>query len=110
MLRSGLALARDLGARPVEDELVDLAGRARVPIEESSSATSDVLDVLPGLTAREREILDLIAVGRTYGEIARTLVISEKTVSTHVSHLLAKTGTTSRVELARRVHRLGIDA
>jgi DNA-binding CsgD family transcriptional regulator len=110
MLRSGLALARDLGARPVEDELVDLAGRARVPIEESSSATSEVLDVLPGLTAREREILDLIAVGRTYGEIARTLVISEKTVSTHVSHLLAKTGTTSRVELARRVHRLGIDA
>ncbi|WP_173924083.1 LuxR family transcriptional regulator [Agromyces sp. Marseille-P2726] len=110
MLRSGLALARDLGARPVEDELVDLARRARVSIEEPPSAASDALSPLPGLTARGREILDLIAVGRTYGEIARTLVISEKTVSTHVSHLLAKTGTSSRVELARRVHRLGIEA
>ncbi len=39
-------------------------------------------------------------------EIARALVISEKTVSTHISHLLANTGTENRVELARLVHRL----
>ncbi len=54
-------------------------------------------------------MLDLIAVGRTYSEIARTLMISEKTVSTHVSHMLAKTGTANRVELARLVHRLATD-
>ena len=109
MLRRGLVLARSLGARPVEEELVDLARRARVPIEEPSAAASGGLEGILGLTPREREILDLIAVGRTYGEIARSLVISEKTVSTHVSHLLAKTGTSSRVELARLVHRLGVD-
>jgi DNA-binding CsgD family transcriptional regulator len=109
MLRRGLALAHRLGARPVEEELVDLATRARVPIEEPSPAASGALTGFLGLTPREREILDLIAVGRTYGEIARSLVISEKTVSTHVSHLLAKTGTSSRVELARLVHRLGVD-
>ncbi|WP_448004748.1 helix-turn-helix transcriptional regulator [Agromyces bauzanensis] len=106
MLRSGLALARNLGARPVEGELLDLARRARVPIEEPSSFASGVLGPLPGLTPREREILDLIVVGRTYSEIARALVISEKTVSTHVSHLLAKTGTANRVELAGLVHRV----
>jgi DNA-binding CsgD family transcriptional regulator len=110
MLRRGLALARSLGARPVEDELTDLARRARIPIEEPQTAASDAPAALHGLTEREREVLDLVAVGRTYGEIARTLMISEKTVSTHISHLLAKTGTGSRVELARLVHRVAGDS
>lgn len=106
MLRHGLALARQLEARPVEDELLDLARRARIPIDEPSAAASVAPAALHGLTEREREVLDLVAVGRTYSEIARTLMISEKTVSTHVSHLLAKTGTSSRVELAGLVHRV----
>jgi len=106
MLRHGLALARQLEARPVEAELRDLARRARIPIEEPTAAASAAPAALHGLTEREREVLDLIAVGRTYSEIARTLMISEKTVSTHVSHLLAKTGTSSRVELAGLVHRV----
>ncbi|GAA2024003.1 LuxR family transcriptional regulator [Agromyces tropicus] len=106
MLRSGLALARRLRARPVEGELLDLARRARVPVEEPDRAMPEPTPVVPGLTDREREVLALIAVGRTYSEIARSLVISEKTVSTHVSHLLDKTGSANRVELARLVHRL----
>jgi DNA-binding CsgD family transcriptional regulator len=64
----------------------------------------------PGLTAREREILAHIVAGLTYGEIARELVISEKTVSVHVSHLLHKTGTTNRVELAQLARRLAAQA
>ena len=86
--------------------MLDLAARARIPVEEPAATASEAPAALHGLTEREREVLDLIAVGRTYGEIARTLMISEKTVSTHVSHLLAKTGTANRVELARLVHRL----
>ena len=39
------------------------------------------------------------------GEIARTLVLSEKTVSVHISNMLRKTGTASRVELAQLAHR-----
>ena len=48
---------------------------------------------MPGLTEREHEILGHVLAGRTYQEIARSLVISEKTVSAHVSHMLAKTVT-----------------
>jgi len=61
---------------------------------------------LPTLTAREREVLAYVVAGRTYGEIARELVISEKTVSAHISNLLRKTGTSSRVELAQLAGRL----
>ena len=42
-----------------------------------------------------------VVAGRTYREIARALVVSEKTVSSHVSHLLSKTATANRVDLAR---------
>ncbi|MGH8825005.1 MAG: response regulator transcription factor [Jiangellaceae bacterium] len=55
---------------------------------------------------REREMLNHIMAGRTYGEIARELVVSEKTVSVHVSHLLHKTGTANRVELAQLARRV----
>ena len=99
-------MAVRLEARPIEGELRGLAQRARIPIEEPQAAASDAPAALHGLTEREREVLDLVAVGRTYSEIARTLMISEKTVSTHVSHLLAKTGTSNRVELAGLVHRV----
>jgi DNA-binding CsgD family transcriptional regulator len=61
---------------------------------------------MPALTSREREVLAYVVAGRTYGEIARELVISEKTVSAHISNLLHKTGTSSRVELAQLVGRL----
>ncbi|HEY8582116.1 MAG TPA: helix-turn-helix transcriptional regulator, partial [Capillimicrobium sp.] len=44
------------------------------------------------LTAREREVLDLLAVGMSNAQIARALVISEKTAGHHVSHILAKLG------------------
>jgi DNA-binding NarL/FixJ family response regulator len=43
--------------------------------------------------------------GRTYREIARALVLSEKTVSAHISNMLRKTGTASRTELAQLAHR-----
>jgi DNA-binding NarL/FixJ family response regulator len=54
----------------------------------------------PALTSREREVLNALLSGATYAQIGRQLFISEKTVSTHVSNLLKKTGTTSRIELA----------
>jgi DNA-binding NarL/FixJ family response regulator len=57
--------------------------------------------VLRGLTRRELDILDHVVAGRTYGEIARALVISEKTVSSHISNLLRKTGAANRRDLAR---------
>ncbi len=57
-------------------------------------------DRAAALTPREREILGLVALGRSNGEIGRQLFISTKTVSVHVSNMLAKLGATSRTEAA----------
>ena len=53
-------------------------------------------------------MLALIAIGRTNREIARTLFISPKTATVHVSNILAKLGVRSRVEAATMAHRLGV--
>ena len=60
-----------------------------------------------GLTARETEVLALLVANRTNAVIARTLLISEKTVSVHVSNLLRRTDTGSRREVAALARRLG---
>ena len=52
------------------------------------------------LTPREREVLALVAAGRSDGEIAEALFISKKTVSVHVAIIKGKLGARSRVEIA----------
>jgi DNA-binding NarL/FixJ family response regulator len=52
------------------------------------------------LTGREREVLEEIAQGRSNREIARLLQVSEKTVKTHVSSVLAKLGVQDRTQAA----------
>ncbi|TDD79043.1 response regulator transcription factor [Actinomadura rubrisoli] len=49
-----------------------------------------------GLSAREAEVMDLIATGRSNGEIARQLFLSEKTVKNHVNRIYSKLGVSSR--------------
>ena len=56
--------------------------------------------VLASLTAREREVLRLVAAGRSNGEIGTELFISTKTASVHVSNILAKLGVGARGEAA----------
>ena len=63
---------------------------------------------LAGLTGREREILRLVAVGLTNREICDRLWVSMATVKTHVSHLLAKTGSRDRVQLVLLALRSGV--
>ncbi len=60
------------------------------------------------LTAREREILALVAEGRSNGEIGRQLFISTKTVSVHVSNILGKLGAAGRTEAAAIARREGL--
>jgi DNA-binding CsgD family transcriptional regulator len=55
-----------------------------------------------GLTAAERRVAALVAEGRTNKEVAAALLVGERTVETHLSHVYAKLGVRSRAELARR--------
>jgi DNA-binding NarL/FixJ family response regulator len=101
---AGLLLgADDYLVKPVDpDELVARMRRSLRPRPEPHERDSDV--VLPMLTAREREILALLAEGKSSAEIARELVISTRTVGTHVQHIFGKLGVHSRaraVALAR---------
>ncbi len=61
-----------------------------------------------GLTAREREVLALVAEGLSDREISRRLFISERTVGHHVSAILSKIGVSSRTAAARQAARLGV--
>jgi DNA-binding CsgD family transcriptional regulator len=61
-----------------------------------------------GLTARELQVLTLLAAGASNPEIAAALVVSRRTVSTHVEHILAKVRATSRAEAAALATREGL--
>src|SRR5689334_10162485 len=111
-VREAYALARRVGAAPIADEAAALARRTRLPLDEPAAevAAAPAADPLArfGLTEREREILELLAAGRSNPQIAESLFISPKTASVHVSNILAKLGVDSRVEAAAVAHRLGV--
>ncbi|HEV2253625.1 MAG TPA: AAA family ATPase [Streptosporangiaceae bacterium] len=102
--RQASQTADRLGARPLRRVLDDLARRARI------GTAPDLPDgaVLASLTSREREVLRLIAAGRSNREIASVLFIAPKTASVHVSNILGKLGAASRTEAAAIAHREGL--
>ena len=113
-LRESLRLAEQLGASLLVTRAEQLARRARLDLGDhegvdNTTREGDPADVEAlGLTGRELDVLGLIADGRPNAEIARTLFISPKTVSVHVSNILAKLQVRSRVEAAAVAHRHGI--
>jgi DNA-binding CsgD family transcriptional regulator len=60
------------------------------------------------LTARERDVLRLVAAGRTDREIAEALFLSRRTVNAHVAHLLAKLDAASRRDAVARARERGL--
>jgi DNA-binding CsgD family transcriptional regulator/tetratricopeptide (TPR) repeat protein len=98
---------RGLGARPLLDELLAVARRARLAVDGTPEPAAPADGPLAGygLTDREREVLDLVAEGRSNSQIGAQLFITRKTASVHVSNILAKLGVASRGEAAALLHR-----
>ncbi|MFH8566141.1 AAA family ATPase [Streptomyces sp. NPDC017988] len=110
LLRQAGEVADRLGARPLSDSINGLARRARLTLHPAEAtrapaAPADPAEAL-GLTSRERDVLRLVAVGRSNRQIAEELFISPKTASVHVSNILAKLSVTGRGEAAALAHRL----
>jgi DNA-binding CsgD family transcriptional regulator len=117
-----------LGAMPLRAEIEVLAKRARIKLgvggavdgdQEGSEAAAASEALLAtgaggrsasphGLSAREIEVLRLVAAGRSNGEIADRLFITRKTAGVHVTHILDKLGVSNRVEAAMAAARLGL--
>jgi len=123
VLESSRTTAAQLDALPLQQLIADLdrrAGLAPAAPREAPAASSGTIprQAAPAaaslggqswevLTAREREVVALVAAGRSNRQIATELFISEKTASVHVSNVLAKWGLRSRLEMAAVAHRLG---
>jgi DNA-binding CsgD family transcriptional regulator len=88
--------ARAMGARGRAAEAAAVARSQRVQLAQGDATPRR----LAALTAREREVLDALATGATNRAIAERLFISEKTVSVHVSNLMAKLRVSNRGEAA----------
>ncbi|MFJ1554551.1 helix-turn-helix transcriptional regulator [Streptomyces mirabilis] len=91
-----------LGAVPLREELDTLIRRGR--LADSPSAA----DRVPALTARESDVLRLLARGRTNRQIGEELFITGKTASVHVSNILAKLGASGRTEAVAIAYREGL--
>ncbi|MCP9993715.1 MULTISPECIES: response regulator [Streptomyces] len=82
--------------------LLDASATAKLMarLRSAGEQPAEEPDVLPGLTDREREILDLIGEGLTNRQIGQRLYLAEKTVKNHISRLLSKLGVERRVQAA----------
>lgn len=91
-------------------EVVFSSGIASRVLAFFAAAPVAALEPFPSLTEREREILDLVARGLTNAEIARRLVVSDKTVRNHVSNVFAKLQVAGRAEAVARARDAGLGA
>jgi DNA-binding NarL/FixJ family response regulator len=109
-LRRAHAAVTMLGAAALREAVEALASRARIDLgsDDKASAGMAAGDSPAALTAREVSVLILVAAGHTNREIGSRLFISDKTVSVHVTHAMAKLGALSRYEAAAMAARLGL--
>ncbi|WP_246192802.1 helix-turn-helix transcriptional regulator [Kitasatospora atroaurantiaca] len=108
LLREARELAAARADRHLQREIARLAERVGLVLDARPAerpAAPEPAETL-GLTPRERDVLRLLALGRTNRQIAEELYISPKTASVHVSNILAKLEVGGRGEAAALAHRL----
>ncbi len=94
-----------LGAETLVPLAARVAASGRLPLPRDAGADRPRREAgAELLTPREREVLGLVAAGRSNGQIAEALFISVKTASVHVSNILAKLGVPSRTAAAAWAH------
>ncbi|HEV2778583.1 MAG TPA: AAA family ATPase [Actinophytocola sp.] len=93
-LRAAHRVADRLGARPLRDAVPRHAPRGRIGLDDGEAPRP----ALDPFTPRERAVLGLVALGRTNRQAGAELFISEKTVSVHLSRIMAKLGASNRAE------------
>ena len=98
-------IADSLGAVPLLEAAETLSRRLGI---RAPGAVAPIAAGTELLTAREREVLRLVAEGQSNSRIAARLYISPKTASVHVSRIIAKLEVANRVEAAAVAHRLGL--
>ncbi|MDE3086977.1 MAG: response regulator transcription factor [Acidobacteriota bacterium] len=101
-------IARALDAAASGQAILDAAVQARLLQALSLPATPGAGALPDGLTAREGEVLGLMAEGLSNAEIAARLYVSEATVKTHVNHIFAKTASRDRSQAVAYAHRQGL--
>jgi DNA-binding CsgD family transcriptional regulator len=106
-LRDAYGVFRTLGARPAA-EMVAQKLRKRGIRGLPRGPRRTTLDNVGGLTARESEVLELVAGGLRNGEIADRLFLSSRTVDHHVSAILRKLGSSTRGEAVATARRAGL--
>ncbi len=97
VLEAAHSVAMTLDAVPLRDAVRALARRARVELV-GVEAVPPVRAAVNPLTDRERDVLERVALGRTNRQVGEELYISEKTVSVHLSRVMAKLGASRRAE------------
>jgi ATP/maltotriose-dependent transcriptional regulator MalT len=97
-------VAARLGALPLAAAIADLARRSRLTVP-GLIAPRDHVDPF---TPRERAVLTLVAAGRTNRQVGEELYISEKTVSVHLSRIMAKLGASRRAEAVATAYERGL--
>lgn len=99
------AIGRALRSAAAGQSTIDTAALARLVAAGAPPPPTAPPD---GLTAREAEVLGLIADGLSDGEIARRLVVSEATVKSHVNRLFAKAGLRDRAQAVGYAYQHGL--
>lgn len=105
-LRATHRTAAECGAIPLRRQAADLARRVGLPL--SDAPVPEPAAPPAGLTAREAQVLRLLAEGRTNARIAAELFISPKTASVHVSRILGRLGVPNRGAAAARARELDL--